>query len=254
MREIYLHPFLRAVQANVASVMCAYNQVNGTFACENDETLNKILKTEIGFNGYVMTDWGAHHSGAKSINAGLDMSAPGSVDSPPDGFNPDGAFPNLPVQPGPDGGNLTSFWGKNLPTMIQNGSVPASRLDDAAARILSSWYLLGQDKDFPLPNFSSFAPANASVQQAVNAMSHNHSNVAREVAAAGTVLLKNKHGALPLNRPKKLALVGEDAAPSWNGPNFFQDHAGIDGVLATGWGSGTAPYAYLVSPYEAIAQ
>lgn len=234
--------------------MCSYNQINGTYACENDETLNKILKDEIGFNGYVMTDWGAHHSGAKSINAGLDMSMPGNDDSAPHGFSATMAFPALPVQPGPDGGNMTSFWGRNLTTMIQNGSVPVSRLDDAATRILSAWHLLDQDKDFPLPNFSAFSPVNASVQQAVNAMSHNHSNVAREVAAAGTVLLKNRGGALPLNRPKKLALIGEDAAPSWNGPNFFSDRAGTDGVVAVGWGSGSASFAYLVSPYEAIAQ
>lgn len=49
--EIYLHPFLRSLQANVASVMCSYNQINGTHACENDKLLNGLLKHELGFRG-----------------------------------------------------------------------------------------------------------------------------------------------------------------------------------------------------------
>ena len=51
MREIYSHPFLRAVMADVASVMCSYNQINGSWACQNPETLNHILKTDFGFQG-----------------------------------------------------------------------------------------------------------------------------------------------------------------------------------------------------------
>lgn len=54
MHELYLWPFADAVNANVASVMCSYNKVNGTYACENDGILNKLLKDELGFQGYVM--------------------------------------------------------------------------------------------------------------------------------------------------------------------------------------------------------
>ena len=59
-------------------VMCSYNQVNGTYACENDALLNGYLKDELGFEGYVVTDNGAGHSTAKALNAGLDqeLSAP----------------------------------------------------------------------------------------------------------------------------------------------------------------------------------
>ena len=63
MREIYTHPFLRAVAADVASVMCSYNLVNNSWACQNEETLNGILKTDFGFQGYVMSDWAAIMSG-----------------------------------------------------------------------------------------------------------------------------------------------------------------------------------------------
>lgn len=249
-REIYLHPFLRSVQADVAAVMCGYNQVNGTYACENSQTLNHNLKHELGFNGYVVSDWLGQHSGARSANAGLDMTMPGDMVAPD----------NLIVTPlgiVPAPGTTVpfySFWGQNLTREIQNGSLSHTRLNDMAARVLTSWYLLGQDNDFPDPNYSTFDPPNATNQQHINAMSQQHSQIAREVAAAGTVLLKNGREALPLRRPKKLALIGSGAAPAYNGANYFPLRIGLDGVLGVGFGSGSGDFAYLVSPYEAIAQ
>lgn len=59
--------------------MCSYNQVNGTYACENDKLLNGILRKELGFDGYIMSDWFAIHS-TDSINAGLDMDPPGVIE------------------------------------------------------------------------------------------------------------------------------------------------------------------------------
>ena len=56
--------------------MCSYNRVNGTFACGNESTLTKILRDEIGFKGFVTSDWGAVHA-VNFINAGLDMEMPG---------------------------------------------------------------------------------------------------------------------------------------------------------------------------------
>ncbi|KAG8743934.1 hypothetical protein FRC10_011120 [Ceratobasidium sp. 414] len=57
------------------------NQVNGTYACENSNVLNNLLKSELGFQGYVMSDWWATHSGATAVNAGLDMTMPVNFDS-----------------------------------------------------------------------------------------------------------------------------------------------------------------------------
>lgn len=57
--ELYLWPFADAVRANVASVMCSYNRVNSSWACENPHTLTSVLKEELGFQGYVMSDWNA---------------------------------------------------------------------------------------------------------------------------------------------------------------------------------------------------
>jgi beta-glucosidase len=55
--ELYLWPFADAVKAGTTSVMCSYNRLNQTYACENSELLNKILKEELGFRGYVVSDW-----------------------------------------------------------------------------------------------------------------------------------------------------------------------------------------------------
>ncbi|KDQ52334.1 glycoside hydrolase family 3 protein [Jaapia argillacea MUCL 33604] len=121
--EIYLAPFLKSVMAGVASVMCSYNLINDTYACENDRTLNQILKTEFGFQGYIQSDWSATMSTLSAV-AGLDMTMPGDI-----------TF-----------GSGTSYFGGNLTAFVMNGTIAASRLDDMATRIAASWYFLGQDQ------------------------------------------------------------------------------------------------------------
>jgi beta-glucosidase len=74
LHEIYLLPFGVSVRrGNVASVMCSYNRIGLTYACETPRTLNAILRGELGFTGYVQSDFGATHSTAPSMNAGLDL-------------------------------------------------------------------------------------------------------------------------------------------------------------------------------------
>lgn len=75
--QLYLWPFADAVNAKVASMMCAYNKLNGTYACENDKNLNKLLKGELDFKGYVLSDWAAQHTTVGAATGGLDMSMPG---------------------------------------------------------------------------------------------------------------------------------------------------------------------------------
>jgi len=74
--EIYMPPFKAAIDAGTGAVMCSYNKVNGDYACENDELLNKLLREDLGFKGFVVSDWGAVHSGAKSVNGGLNIEMP----------------------------------------------------------------------------------------------------------------------------------------------------------------------------------
>ncbi|KAI1331071.1 glycoside hydrolase family 3 protein [Xylariaceae sp. FL0255] len=247
MHELYLWPFSDAVRAGVGAVMCSYNQVNNSYACQNSKMLNGILKGELGFQGFVMSDWSAQHSGVSAALAGLDMTMPGDT-----GFD-----------------TGLSFWGSNLTIAVLNGTIPQYRVDDMAMRIMAAFFKSGQTvEDLEPINFSSWTTddygflydfAEDGYQQ-VNwhvDVQAGHGELIREIAAKSTVLLKND-GALPLNRPKFLAVIGEDAGPSPLGPNSCPDgqgdHGCDNGTLAMGWGSGTANFPYLSTPLDALNQ
>ncbi len=78
LREIYLPAFEAAVKkAKPWTVMCSYNKLNGTYAAENHRLLTEILKEEWGFEGFVVSDWGAVHDRVEALEAGLDLEMPG---------------------------------------------------------------------------------------------------------------------------------------------------------------------------------
>lgn len=242
LHELYLWPFADAVKAGVGSIMCSYNQVNNSYACGNSYLLNHILKGELGFQGFVMTDWSAQHSGVGDSLAGADMSMPGDV-----------AF---------DSG--TSFWGTNLTIAVLNGTVPEWRVDDMAVRILSAFYKIGRDHTQSPINFNSWTQDTegylypivneyyTQVNEHVDVRA-NHAQLIRQIGGASTVLLKNVNGALPLTgKERNVGVFGEDAGSNAQGVNGCSDHGCDNGTLAMGWGSGTANYPYLVTPEQAI--
>lgn len=216
MHELYLWPFADAVYAGVAAVMCSYNKVNGTWSCENDETMTTLLKEELGFQGYIMSDWNAQHTTVASANTGLDMTMPGTDFS---------------------GGSV--FWGPQLTSAVNSGEVAESRVDDMVTRILAAWYLVGQDAGYPSTNID------ADVQD-------DHGDNVRAVARDGIVLLKNEGSILPLVAPASIALVGSAAVVNPSGANACEDRDCDTGALGMGWGSGTAQYPYFVAPYDAL--
>ena len=103
----------------------------------------------------------------------------------------------------------TSYFGGNLTAYVQNGSIPESRLDDMATRIVGGWYFLHQDdSSYPTVNFNAFNPVDPATNERVD-VQDDHYKVVREIGAASTVLLKNVNGTLPLNKPRSLVLIGE---------------------------------------------
>jgi beta-glucosidase len=242
LHELYAWPFADAVRAGVGSFMCSYNQINNSYGCQNSKLLNGILKHELGFQGFVMSDWQAHHSGVSGALAGLDMSMPGDTV-----FN-----------------TGVSFWGANLTIAVVNGSVPEWRIDDMATRIMAAYFKVGLTLDEPSTNFNSWTQATTGplhpndphsdvgiINQHVNVRA-NHGQLIRQMAAKSTVLLKNTNNALPLNKPRFVAVIGEDAGSNPWGPNGFPDRGGDDGTLAIGWGSGTTNFPYLITPEAAL--
>ncbi|KAH6607019.1 glycoside hydrolase family 3 [Trichoderma cornu-damae] len=219
LHELYAWPFADAVHANVASVMCSYNKLNTTWACEDQYTLQTVLKDQLGFPGYVVTDWNAQHSTVESANAGLDMSMPGTD------FN---------------GGSM--FWGPALTNAVNSNQVPASRMDDMVTRILAGWYVAGQDASV-YPSFS----LGRNVQG-------NHKTNVRAVARDGLVLLKNDANILPLKNPASIAVVGSASVSGAHANNLAScnDKSCDGGALGMGWGSGSVNYPYFVAPYDAI--
>lgn len=76
LHEIYVAPFVDVVNAGVASIMCSYNKINGPYSCNNSGTLKTILRDQVGFQGFLTSDWGANHT-LLYVNDGLDMEMPG---------------------------------------------------------------------------------------------------------------------------------------------------------------------------------
>ncbi|KAJ2899584.1 uncharacterized protein MKZ38_002958 [Zalerion maritima] len=242
MHELYMWPFQDAVRAGVGAVMCAYTQVNNSYSCQNSKIMNGLLKHELGFQGFVMSDWQAQHAGAATAVAGLDMTMPGDTS-----FN-----------------TGVSYWGANLTLAVLNGTVPEYRVDDMAMRIMAAFFKVGQEVEQPDINFSSWTrdtigPVHAVAEKDIKQVNFqvdvrdNHGDLIREIAARATVLLKNE-GALPLKKPKLLAVIGEDAGPNPDGPNGCSDRGCNQGTLALGWGSGTSNLPYLVTPDMALQQ
>lgn len=108
--------------AHPSGVMCSYNRVNATYACENRWLLTDVLKHDFGFKGWVLSDWGATHSTVKAALAGLDQEMPSD-----------------------------QYFGKPLKQAVLAGKVPMARLDDMDHRILRSMFAAGVVDDPPTP-------------------------------------------------------------------------------------------------------
>lgn len=222
LHEIYLEPFADAVDAGVSSIMCSYNRINAHYSCDNTETLKKILKGELGFKGFVTSDWGATHS-TNFINAGLDMEMPGPLPEPwtTSSFfelNPPRAAEldcgksgpaltdaGLPEEPRPqtESGSSTPEPkpSVDLKQLVARGIVSEKTIDDAVRRVLFEMDRFGLLDRKTEPRIDTAS------------MAVNDLKTLRKTADDAAVLLKNQDAMLPLKADSlaDIALVGPDA-------------------------------------------
>jgi len=174
LREVYLRPFEAAVvDGDVRTVMAAYNYVNGHHACSHPEVLVSILRVEWGFDGLVISDWGAMKDTVLTATTGLDVEMPG---------------------PG-------RWWGDGrLQEAVETGAIDEAQIDEKVANVLRLLDWLGR-----LPGETADGEERAVERE-------EHRVLVRRAAADATVLLKNDEALLPLRPGARLAVVGPGAA------------------------------------------
>lgn len=181
LRELYTRPWEPVVEADPGAIMCAFNKVNGEYSCGNGTLQNEILKDDLGFKGYISSDFNATHSFDDYEN-GLDVSGPG-----------------------------IEFSASNLRQAVLDGTVSEERITDAVRRVLYALFSQGTI-DNPPANWDIFPqPSSTPLPEEILA---EHDVVAEDVATQGIVLLKNQKSALPLNtrgRAQSVAVIGADA-------------------------------------------
>ncbi len=206
--EIYLPAFKAAVQeGNAWAIMGSYNLYNGQFNCHNKKLLVDILKGEWGFDGVVVSDWGGCRDDEEAVLNGLDIEM--------------GTWTN-----GLRGAASDSYRNYHMadPYLegLRSGKYTTKELDDKVRRILRTIFRTSMR---PEPDYGRF-------------VCPEHYQAARDISAAGVVLLKNDNNTLPLNVPEggKILLVGENVVKK----------------MVVGGGSSNLKTAYEVNPLEGI--
>ncbi|KIJ57066.1 glycoside hydrolase family 3 protein [Sphaerobolus stellatus SS14] len=226
LHELYAYPFAEAVKVGDGSVMYVLASLISLLfqmpACQNSRVFNGLLKEELDFQGFVLSDWAALINGVQPAPARTDVNMPVFI-----------AYPG-PSEPNPTITNH-SWWGSALIEAVHTGSVTEAPVDDMVTRSIAAFFNLGQAKGHPSINFDYNSQNTFFDGQSVQG-DHIH-----EIGAASTVLLKNVN-ALPLNtKIKRLDIFGSDAGPNPDGPNRCQN------------GNGECVALLLISPQGTLA-
>lgn len=180
--QVYYPPFKAAVDAGVASVMCGYNLLNGTPACGSHRHLVDHLRGKMGFGGWVMTDWWALNKGPNAATGGVDQELPGTHNWGGDGYFTPGGLASV-----------------------------GADVDGMARRVLTGMFMSGAydqtGSPSPRPTCTTGVDCSFLLYQAV-ATKPAHAALARRMAGAATVLLKNENATLPVRRGAKVAVLG----------------------------------------------
>jgi beta-glucosidase len=225
LHEIYLAPFEAAIDAGVAAVMCSYNHVNGPYACGNSSLLTRVLRDELHFGGFVISDWGATHS-AQFMNADLDVEM---IDGPDSTGYQEPAFLGAepaarPPPADPNGDTLGDIYGGSIP---EEAAAPASDESDVGAKVAPETLAEALRASSVTEAAVTRAAARVLTQMerfgyldgrskhtvTLHALEAN-AKVIERTAAEGAVLLKNDGGALPLKSADldSVVLIGPTAA------------------------------------------
>jgi len=176
-RQIHLAPYYQAVAAGVDTIMISYNSINGIKIHGSSYWINDVLKEEMGFDGFIISDWNAIHQlpgsfydqVVSSVNAGIDM-----LMEPYD-------------------------WAAaidNIVLAVNNSDISVERIDDAVRRILTVKYERGLFDDPFYKLDSSYL------------YSQEHQDLARQAARESLVLLKNDNNSLPLSKNDNVYITG----------------------------------------------
>ncbi|WP_309120315.1 glycoside hydrolase family 3 N-terminal domain-containing protein [Paenibacillus sp.] len=191
LHEIDLYPFKKAVEAGAASVMTAYNEIDGVPCTSDAYLLNDLLRKEWGFDGFVITDFGAiqmlvhGHNTAANGEEAVAQSLKAGVDMEMSGF----------------------MFRKHLNAAMEQGLVSEDDLNAAVRRVLEMKFRLGLfERPYVDPDLA---------ERSIG--SEAHVRLARRLATEGVVLLKNEGGALPLRKEiGKVAVIGPNANHTYN--------------------------------------
>jgi beta-glucosidase len=173
LREIYMPAFEAAIkEAHSASLMCAYPKVNGAFNCENAPLLQGVLKKEWGFDGFVISDWGATHSTVPSALNGLDLEMPTGV-----------------------------YFGDALHKAVDAGQVPVADLDEKLVRRFAKEIEFGdlgqQPKPQPIPAFEHGAVSRKIAEQGMVLLKNDGDILPLDSKTLRTVLLVGPYAVRP---------------------------------------------------------
>lgn len=206
LRRVHLPPYQAAIEAGAQSIMVSFSSWNGEKMHANHTLLTDVLKGELGFQGFLVSDWQAteqlpgdyHEQIVTAINAGVDM-----VMVP---FDYDKFI-------------------ANLTGAVNAGEVPVSRIDDAVRRILTVKFAFGLF-DRPLPDESQLGQVGAA----------SHRDLAREAVRKSIVLLKNDGAALPLSKETPLVFVAGRGAKDIGiqSGGWTIEWQGHEGAITTG--------------------
>ena len=195
LRNLYLPPFKAAIDAGADTAMCSFNAINGVPGCGNDYLMNRILKGEWGFDGFVEGDWTAV--------AELRACPPKSPDTGECGHGvaADGpAAAALALNAGVDSEMTSTLIRDFGAQLLAQGRISIRRINDAVRRILRVKFRAGL---FEHP-YAPVAPDKAEAEM----LKPDAVAAARKAASRSMVLLQNKGGILPLDPAKKTAVIG----------------------------------------------